>query len=152
VNPPRTHIDDVIEIRNAKQFDRQSRRRRTAAASAAAMALLSVIAASYSTISTLARTTATRQPNPVFQSMRPTSVLITTPNADFNSLLGVPAHRFRHPDHFFEWGRQKFRSWAEGVALRNGLAVACSDLAGEHPTHGGASQMAYFKQKGPPAP
>jgi small RNA 2'-O-methyltransferase len=52
----------------------------------------------------------------VFQEMRPATVVITTPNSDFNPLLGVPAHRFRHPDHRFEWGREKFRSWIEGVA------------------------------------
>jgi 3' terminal RNA ribose 2'-O-methyltransferase Hen1 len=83
----------------------------------------------------------------VFQDMRPGSVVITTPNVDFNPLLGVPPHRFRHPDHRFEWGRTKFRSWAEGVAERNGYAVTCSDVAGAHPVHGGASQMALLKRR-----
>jgi 3' terminal RNA ribose 2'-O-methyltransferase Hen1 len=80
----------------------------------------------------------------VFHDMRPETVVITTPNSDFNSLLGVPQHRHRHPDHRFEWGRAKFRSWAEGVAERNGYAVTCRDVAGAHPVHGGASQMALL--------
>ena len=83
----------------------------------------------------------------VFQDMRPETVVITTPNGDFNPLLGVPPHRFRHPDHRFEWGRAKFRSWAEGVAERNGYAVTCRDVAGAHPVHGGASQMALLRQR-----
>ncbi|WP_439574246.1 methyltransferase domain-containing protein [Phreatobacter sp.] len=80
----------------------------------------------------------------VFAEMRPRTVIITTPNAEFNRLLDVPPHRFRHPDHRFEWDRAKFQRWAEGVAGRNGYRVACRDSAGCHPTLGGASQMALF--------
>lgn len=82
----------------------------------------------------------------VFGDMRPSTVVITTPNGDFNPLLGVPPHRFRHPDHRFEWGRVKFRSWIEGVARRNGYTFICRDVAGAHPVLGGASQMAILKR------
>jgi 3' terminal RNA ribose 2'-O-methyltransferase Hen1 len=80
----------------------------------------------------------------VFAGMRPATVVITTPNAEFNSLLGVPSHRFRHPGHRFEWDRPKFQRWARGVAGRHGYKVECRDSAGRHPTLGGASQMAVF--------
>lgn len=80
----------------------------------------------------------------VFVGMQPATVVITTPNAEFNPLLGVPSHRFRHPDHRFEWDRARFQRWARGVADRNGYHVACRDIAGCHPTFGGASQMAVF--------
>lgn len=80
----------------------------------------------------------------VFAEMRPQTVVITTPNAEFNPLLAVPSHRFRHPDHRFEWDRARFRRWASGVAARNGYGVACHDIAGRHPVLGGASQMAVF--------
>jgi small RNA 2'-O-methyltransferase len=80
----------------------------------------------------------------VFSGMRPRTVVVTTPNAEFNPLLGVPARRFRHPDHRFEWPRGKFRRWAEGVAGRNGYTVRCADIGGHHPELGGASQMAVF--------
>jgi SAM-dependent methyltransferase len=83
----------------------------------------------------------------VYREMRPATVLITTPNREFNPLLGVPSHRFRHPDHRFEWGRAKFRSWAAGVARRNGYSASCRDIAGAHPDHGGASQMALFDRE-----
>ena len=85
----------------------------------------------------------------IFRRMRPASVFVSTPNADFNPLLGVPSHRFRHPDHRFEWGRERFRTWAGGVARRNGYAVGFRDLAGAHPACGGASQMASFAQEVP---
>ena len=71
-------------------------------------------------------------------------VILTTPNADFNPLLGVPRNRFRHTGHRFEWGRARFRDWAESVAVRWGWTVKVSDIAGNHPDLGGASQMAVF--------
>ena len=80
----------------------------------------------------------------VFGRLRPGTVVVTTPNADFNPLLGVPGHRFRHPEHRFEWGRAKFRAWAGGVAGRNGYMVRFADLGGAHPDLGGPSQMAVF--------
>ncbi len=80
----------------------------------------------------------------VFGTMRPATIIVTTPNADYNPLLGMNPGTLRHPDHRFEWGRPKFRRWAQGVAARNGYRVTCSDLAGQHPIHGGASQMSIF--------
>jgi small RNA 2'-O-methyltransferase len=83
----------------------------------------------------------------VFAGMRPATIVITTPNAEFNSLLGVPADRFRHPDHRFEWDRTRFRRWATGVAARNRYDTTLRDLAGWHPKLGGASQMAVFESR-----
>lgn len=80
----------------------------------------------------------------VFHGMRPGTVIVTTPNAEFNPLLGVPSDRFRHPDHRFEWPRARFRQWADRVAARAGYRIACRDIAGCHPDLGGASQMAVF--------
>ena len=81
----------------------------------------------------------------VFIEARPQTVVVTTPNAEFNQLLGVPSRRFRHPGHRFEWDRATFREWAHDVAARNAYKVRCSDIAGQHPMIGGASQMAVFK-------
>jgi SAM-dependent methyltransferase len=86
----------------------------------------------------------------VFRGLAPGLVVVTTPNADFNPLLGVPAHRFRHPDHRFEWGRARFAAWVEGVASRHGYAVTITDLGGRHPTLGGPSQMAVFRRPARP--
>lgn len=83
----------------------------------------------------------------LFRTLRPSMVVITTPNAEFNDLLGVPRHRHRHPDHRFEWGRAKFRAWARGVASRWRQAVSFRDVGGAHPTLGGPSQMAVFRRQ-----
>lgn len=82
----------------------------------------------------------------VFAVLAPPLVVITTPNADFNTLLGVPPERRRHPDHRFEWGRERFRAWATGVARRNAYAATFADLGGSHPMLGGPSQMAVLRR------
>lgn len=80
----------------------------------------------------------------LFNVLRPATVIITTPNAEFNPLLGVPAHRMRHPDHRFEWDRARFRAWCGRAGKVAGYAATFHDIAGAHPTLGGASQMAVF--------
>ena len=85
----------------------------------------------------------------VFYKMRPQTVVITTPNAEFNPLLGVPKHRMRHPDHRFEWDRAKFRQWSTRIAGAAGYGVRMQDIAGLHPDLGGASQMAVFTRSDP---
>jgi 3' terminal RNA ribose 2'-O-methyltransferase Hen1 len=81
----------------------------------------------------------------LFADMRPGHVIVTTPNAEFNPVLGVPARRFRHPGHHFEWDRARFARWADGIAARHGYAVTCHAIGDAHPTLGGASQMAVFR-------
>ncbi|MFP4270886.1 MAG: methyltransferase domain-containing protein [Alphaproteobacteria bacterium] len=84
----------------------------------------------------------------VFRDMAPALVVVTTPNADFNELLGVPAHRRRHPDHRFEWGRARLARWAAGVAARHGYAARRLDVAATHPQLGAPTQMAVFRRAG----
>ncbi|MFO7812730.1 MAG: methyltransferase domain-containing protein [Pelovirga sp.] len=80
----------------------------------------------------------------VFSGYVPKTVIITTPNSEYNPLHGMTPGRFRHPDHQFEWGRQKFRHWAQGVAGRAGYQVNFSDLGEIDMQLGGSSQMAVF--------
>jgi len=88
----------------------------------------------------------------VFHRARPGLVVVTTPNADMNAALGVPARRMRHPDHRFEWGRLRFQRWAEGVAVRAGYAVCCADLGVRLSALGAESQMALFTVSSPAGP
>lgn len=101
------------------------------------------------TIEHLAPADLSRLEHAVFARMRPRCVVVTTPNAEFNRLLGVPAHRFRHPGHRFEWDRARFGRWAGGIAARNGYRLRTGAIAGCHPDLGGASQMAVFSAAAP---
>ncbi len=82
----------------------------------------------------------------VFAGYRPKTVLITTPNREYNVLHGIPEGALRHPDHRFEWTRGKFATWCEGVARRNGYRVVCSDIGAVDPELGSSSQMATFSR------
>lgn len=80
----------------------------------------------------------------VFGCYRPQTVLITTPNHEYNVMYGMAPGQFRHPGHCFEWDRYKFRHWACGIAERNGYSVAFHDIGDPHPTLGASTQMATF--------
>ncbi len=78
----------------------------------------------------------------VWEAARPATVVVTTPNAEYNALLGDARHR--HPDHRFEWTRAEFRAWADGVASRHGYEVRYAPAGPEDPRAGPVTQMAVF--------
>jgi 3' terminal RNA ribose 2'-O-methyltransferase Hen1 len=81
----------------------------------------------------------------VFEFARPALVVVTTPNADYNvNFESLPAGRLRHPDHRFEWTREEFRDWADGVAARRGYAVRLLPIGPLDPELGAPTQMAIF--------
>lgn len=81
----------------------------------------------------------------VFQYARPATVVLTTPNADYNSLYEtLSAGTFRHTDHRFEWSRAEFESWAKAVAEKHGYEVVCKPLGPADEQLGAPSQMAIF--------
>jgi 3' terminal RNA ribose 2'-O-methyltransferase Hen1 len=81
----------------------------------------------------------------LFEFAQPRAVVLTTPNADYNVRFPtLPAGRFRHKDHRFEWSRTEFQSWAHGVAGRCGYAVRFLPVGPEDPVVGAPTQMAVF--------
>ena len=84
----------------------------------------------------------------VFEFARPGTVIITTPNAEYNSKFGsLPAGTFRHKDHRFEWSRGEFAAWANGVAERSGYRVQLRPIGEDDPALGSPSQMAVFSRE-----
>lgn len=81
----------------------------------------------------------------VFAELRPSTVVITTPNREYNVLYGLTESEYRHPDHRFEWNRSRFQSWAGGVAERNGYDAAFGAIGPIHPWLGSPSQMGVFR-------
>jgi 3' terminal RNA ribose 2'-O-methyltransferase Hen1 len=83
----------------------------------------------------------------VFGSAHPATVVVTTPNAEYNVMWEtLPAGRFRHPDHRFEWTRAQFASWADAVAGRHGYAVRFLPVGPEDGAVGPPTQMAVFSR------
>lgn len=55
-------------------------------------------------------------PKTVFGFMQPRVAIITTPNKEYNVIFkDFDDDTFRHPDHKFEWTREEFKRWANGV-------------------------------------
>lgn len=83
----------------------------------------------------------------VFAFARPTTVIVTTPNAEYNAVWeSLPAGQFRHADHRFEWTRNEFQTWASTQAARFGYGVRHVGIGPEHPEHGTPTQMALFER------
>ena len=81
----------------------------------------------------------------VFEFARPGTVVVTTPNREYNATWpSLPAGKFRHPDHRFEWDRAEFRAWADAVATRHGYAVTFHPVGPEDEARGAPTQMAVF--------
>jgi hypothetical protein len=81
----------------------------------------------------------------LFEFARPATVALTTPNAEYNVRWpSLPAGRFRHRDHRFEWTRPEFAAWANGVAERFGYATRFVPVGPEDPEVGPPTQMCVF--------
>ena len=83
----------------------------------------------------------------VFSAMRPETVILTTPNSDYNPLLGVPEGRFRHYDHRFEWDRDTFEEWSRFAAETHGYDAVFRPVPEGHRRLGGPSQMGIFRKR-----
>ena len=82
----------------------------------------------------------------LFEFARPNTVIVTTPNAEYNRLFEtLPAGQFRHKDHRFEWTRAEFEAWANTVAARFGYSVRYLPIGTTDPNAGAPTQMAVFR-------
>lgn len=83
----------------------------------------------------------------VFGDARPTTVIVTTPNADYNSLFSsLPQGQFRHVDHRFEWGRAAFADWCARVGEAYGYRWSIEPLGPVDESLGAPSQMGVFSR------
>jgi 3' terminal RNA ribose 2'-O-methyltransferase Hen1 len=84
----------------------------------------------------------------LFEVARPRTVVLTTPNREYNvTWESLPAGKFRHADHRFEWTRGEFREWANRVAEKNGYSVRFLAVGPEDQAVGSPTQMGVFEKK-----
>jgi 3' terminal RNA ribose 2'-O-methyltransferase Hen1 len=84
----------------------------------------------------------------VFGSIAPETVVVTTPNVEYNVRYPtlLPGKR-RHRDHRFEWTRAEFADWANGVADDWGYQVRYLPVGDVDPELGPPTQLALFTRK-----
>ncbi|MBU2670075.1 3' terminal RNA ribose 2'-O-methyltransferase Hen1 [Actinoplanes bogorensis] len=79
----------------------------------------------------------------VFGHAHPASVVVTTPNVEYNvnyeGLTGM-----RHSDHRFEWTRAEFAAWATRVASEYGYTVDLRGVGDADEATGSPTQLALF--------
>jgi len=81
----------------------------------------------------------------VFQFAHAPLVIVTTPNAEYNRLFeNLPAGKFRHNDHRFEWSRSEFKKWCDAICARFGYSAEFYPLGDEDAQCGAPTQMAVF--------
>lgn len=82
----------------------------------------------------------------LFEFARPRLIAITTPNAEYNvKWESLPAGKFRHRDHRFEWTRVEFQAWAQRICEQFGYTVRFLPIGDEDPVVGAPSQMGVFE-------
>ena len=81
----------------------------------------------------------------VFGHARPGTVIVTTPNAEYNARYeNLTAGTMRHADHRFEWTRAEFREWASRIAADYAYTFTLKPLGPLDDAVGSPSQMAIF--------
>lgn len=81
----------------------------------------------------------------VFEFARPKTVLVTTPNREYNALIpALATGKLRHSDHRFEWTRAEFTAWCEQIAQNFAYQVKVEPLGPLDPVHGSMSQLGIF--------
>ncbi|WP_163379590.1 3' terminal RNA ribose 2'-O-methyltransferase Hen1 [Cyclobacterium sp. SYSU L10401] len=81
----------------------------------------------------------------VFEFAQPKTVVLTTPNAEYNALFEkMEPGSMRHADHRFEWTRKRFEAWAKHVANKNNYTVEFLPVGPETDKVGAPSQMGIF--------
>jgi 3' terminal RNA ribose 2'-O-methyltransferase Hen1 len=83
----------------------------------------------------------------IFEFARPQMVILTTPNREYNVRFEtLPAGKFRHSDHRFEWTRSEFQTWAVSIAERFGYEVRFLPIGSEDIEVGAPTQMGVFRR------
>jgi 3' terminal RNA ribose 2'-O-methyltransferase Hen1 len=81
----------------------------------------------------------------LFEFARPKTVVLTTPNREYNVMWeSLPAGKFRHPDHRFEWTRAEFQEWANRVGANHGYSIRFLPIGPEDAVVGSPTQMGVF--------
>lgn len=83
----------------------------------------------------------------VFNEIQPDTVVLTTPNKDWNLTFTTDENMLRHSDHRFEWSRAAFNEWCEHIRDVYKYTYEIKPLGEEIEAVGAPSQMAVFSKQ-----
>jgi 3' terminal RNA ribose 2'-O-methyltransferase Hen1 len=83
----------------------------------------------------------------LFDSARPETAVITTPNREYNAKFpNLADGSLRHRDHRFEWTRDEFAVWTGRVASQHGYSVEIEPVGEVDSELGAPTQMGVFRR------
>jgi 3' terminal RNA ribose 2'-O-methyltransferase Hen1 len=82
----------------------------------------------------------------VFGFAAPATIVVTTPNAEYN-ILYPELTGMRHPDHRFEWTRAEFGQWADRVCADYDYRVTHHAVGEPSENTGAPTQLAIFTKR-----
>ncbi len=82
----------------------------------------------------------------LFGATAPGTVIITTPNRDFNANYALDEDELRHADHRFEWGLSEFSDWCNSICDRYGYTVEISGIGAKEGVDSYPTQMGVFRK------
>nr|WP_092067960.1 3' terminal RNA ribose 2'-O-methyltransferase Hen1 [Dendrosporobacter quercicolus]NSL46862.1 3' terminal RNA ribose 2'-O-methyltransferase Hen1 [Dendrosporobacter quercicolus DSM 1736]SDL67225.1 3' terminal RNA ribose 2'-O-methyltransferase Hen1 [Dendrosporobacter quercicolus] len=81
----------------------------------------------------------------LFEFANPRTVIITTPNAEYNiHYAGMKENALRHADHRFEWNRAQFAAWVNAICENYRYKVAIKEIGDNDDDTGTPTQMGVF--------
>lgn len=83
----------------------------------------------------------------LFQFSQTKTIIITTPNIEYNVLFENMTSPLRHSDHRFEWTRAEFKTWVESVCALYPYEYKIHPIGPIDEQHGAPTQMAVFTLK-----
>lgn len=79
----------------------------------------------------------------IFKLYTPKSVIMTTPNAEFNAVYAID---LRHDDHRFEWTRAEFEAWCKQMTDDTPYFLTFKGIGDIHPIYGTPTQMCIARR------
>ncbi|KUP21586.1 3' terminal RNA ribose 2'-O-methyltransferase Hen1 [Paenibacillus sp. DMB5] len=80
----------------------------------------------------------------IFSQYAPKTLIVTTPNKDYNTVYGMEQEEIRHGDHRFEWGREAFSAWCSRWTGAFPYTAEITGIGEGSAEYGYPTQMAVF--------
>ncbi|MEW4368301.1 methyltransferase domain-containing protein [Paenibacillus kandeliae] len=79
---------------------------------------------------------------------RPQTLIMTTPNREYNAVYEMEHDDIRHTDHRFEWTRQQFADFCQQWSTYGGYDIHIHGIGELSVEYGQPTQMAVFRKQG----
>ncbi|WP_019913351.1 3' terminal RNA ribose 2'-O-methyltransferase Hen1 [Paenibacillus sp. HW567] len=83
----------------------------------------------------------------IFHEYAPGTLIITTPNKEYNAVYELDQEEMRHGDHRFEWSREAFAVWCSRWTSAYKYSVQLSGIGEFTQEYGYPTQMAIFTKE-----